>query len=219
MVCDVRSPQESRAPSCGSWCTAVFAATHCPWCKCAGCPFCGDHAAPTNSEDRSFPSAAGRWDCNVTPPTYHDAAGPSTSAQLGFAALRPLMGKWTVLIGDSSMRILFHLLLGVLTMKWTRWPPELSALGHGPDGQPKSCLETHATSGGSCLEDAYHKGLRLTCVWTEYGDDGAQLESLRRVANDTLGAPDVLVVGFGAWWAWHRPSEAKPCMACASEKA
>lgn len=200
-------PPARRSPgcaACGSWCNPTFVDTHCKWCKCAACGWCHADGA------RSFPSGAGRWDCAAAPPRYVDAAsGISTSSVLSASSVRPLVGsKWLVFVGDSSMRILFHLLLGVLSLRWERWPAALAASGHGPD-PASTCLDRHDSASGPCLEDAYHKGVRLTAVWSDYGDEPAQLASLRALANQTLGAPDMLVLGVGAWWAWHRPSEVR----------
>ena len=48
------------------------------------------------------------------------------------------------MIGDSSMRMFFHFIVGVLSLGWAEWPRSLS-FGRGPggpDGSP-SCLDEH----------------------------------------------------------------------------
>ena len=58
--------------------------------------------------------------------------------------------------------------------------------------------------GAVCVEDAplLQWGTRLTAVWTEFGD-GSQIDGpLGRLAGETLGQPDLVVVSVGAWWMW-----------------
>jgi hypothetical protein len=111
--------------------------------------------------------------------------------------------------------MLFHFLLGALTLGWQKWPSDLSE-GHGPDTPPPewlaalqgpTCLDRHESQ---CMEDAVFdneaRKLRLTCLWTDYGDVST-LGALETLRHDATGAvPDALIVGFGAWWVWHRGS-------------
>ena len=105
----------------------------------------------------------------------------------------------------------YHLLLGALTLRWSGWPLEL-ADGHGPDSpSPTSCLDAHIEPHvrvRPCMEDTVLMGMgvRITCVWSAYGELD-ELEPLRTLLNTTVGLPDAITVGIGAWWAWDRPAE------------
>ena len=53
-------------------------------------------------------------------------------------------------------------------------------------------------------------GGRISCLWVDFGDESDatwQLQPLRHAANVSLSSPDLVVLGFGAWWVWHRPQE------------
>ena len=112
------------------------------------------------------------------------------------------------------MRMLFHFLLGALTLDWQEWPSELSE-GHGPDPPPPAwlavlqgptCLDQHETQ---CMEDALlddeGRKLRLTCLWTDFGDVET-LGALQALTEASSSPADGVIVGFGAWWVWHRPT-------------
>lgn len=229
------------ASSCPDWCSAKFATKHCTAllaaCRC--CTFCvfgGNlkrveeharlHASANNGSGRprepiQIPSARGGWDCagaGASPEWFDRGTSERTSSSLPARdVLEALRGRWLVLIGDSTMRMVYHMLLGSLTLGWRAWPTELQS-GHGPDfPHTTSCLDVHAaadqtptvtTRPRTCIEDAplLHLGTRLTCVWSAYGalDDLAPFHAL---LNTTLGLPSAVVVGIGAWWAWHRPAD------------
>lgn len=102
------------------------------------------------------------------------------------------------------MRMLFHFLVGVLSLGWTSWPPELSH-GHGPGWpQQTTCLDKHDTA---CVQDVFLSGTRLTCTWADYNDDPHPTARLQQLANDSLSLPDAVVVSIGAWHAMHRRNE------------
>lgn len=149
-------------------------------------------------------------------PIWHDdeqqqlTAATSASAQ---SMLELLQNRWVVLIGDSSVRMLFHFLLGALTLGWQKWPSDLRE-GHGPEQPPTAwlaalrgtpCLDRHEAN---CMEDAHfegvHEQLRLTCLWTEFGEVST-LGALEGLADGVV--PDAIILGVGAWWVWHRPAE------------
>ena len=114
------------------------------------------------------------------------------------------------------MRMLFHFMLGALTLGWQKWPADLGD-GHGPVQPPPAwlaalqgppCLDRHVAK---CVEDARFNGrseqLRITCLWTDFGDLDT-LDSLEGLAHDGAN-PDAVLVGVGAWWVWHRPTESQ----------
>ena len=213
------------ATQCLTYCNPRFASAHCRrGCECLACSFCAAGLNPLRVEQRARLHASalsknssstflGRWDCNRG--DYFDASRHRVSGALARPQLQ-LRGKWLLLLGDSTMRMVYHLLLGHLLLGWERWPTQLSH-GHGPDyeqdhdapsSSSSSCLDAHI-AGAACIEDAplLELGTRLTMLWTEYGDDDTQLAPLRHLANATLGQPDIVVLGIGGWWAWNRPKE------------
>jgi len=121
-----------------------------------------------------------------------------------------LSRRWLLLIGDSSVRMIFHFLLGLLTAGWRRWPDGLlhgdqmpSSFAAAITGKP--CLVRHNAS--RCIEDARLPDIRITCIWASFGEIGEGWDTeLLGVANQTDAVPDMLLLGVGAWWAWERPS-------------
>lgn len=109
-----------------------------------------------------------------------------------------LAGRWVLLVGDSSMRMLYHHLLGLLSGMWELWP---AAGGH--HFRPGSCFDSSpdmwSEVNTECMEDAWHGGTRLTMVWTKLGAE-ADLRPLGRLANASVGVPDLVLVGISAWW-------------------
>ena len=122
-----------------------------------------------------------------------------------------LAGHWTLLAGDSSMRMLYHLLLGLLQRRWTIWPDEVSYKGPREVHARQPCrLEVpraRKESGGhQCVEDAFLRGARLTFVWLDFAAASAndshavaQLAPLEELARRSIHGPDAIAVALGAW--------------------
>ena len=108
-------------------------------------------------------------------------------------ALSALAGRWVVLVGDSSIRMVYHFLIQFLSGEWESWPGSV-----GSHYQAGSCFDVpkEAHEGGCswdspscpCLEDAFVDQTRLTMVWTKYGHS-ADLLPLHRLANSSVGTP------------------------------
>lgn len=161
------------------------------------------HATP----NQSFPSSTGHWECDGKPEArWHDTGrNRVVEGRLDSTAVQSaLHGRWLLILGDSSMRMLFHFLVGVLSLGWSRWPHELGH-GHSP-GWPgeASCLDAH---NNSCLQDVFLRGVRLTCAWYDFNDDDRPPARLQSLADDSLSAPDVVVASIGAWHSVHRRNE------------
>ena len=171
-------------------------------------PAAGGHrerGSPGPTTARSFPSDEGSWNCSNPVVWVDELEQRTTSAVLDVPrVVDELRFRWVVLVGDSSVRMLYHMLLGIYSQGWKRWPIAENKLIAG------SCLESRIDASGGdapgCIEDTILPGFRATCVWSDFGD-AASLSPLFDVANATLGAPDLVLVGIGAWWAWHRASE------------
>ena len=131
--CVGATKEDALQTACSSWCKSEYLEMHCAWCKCRACDFCAEDA----EEEASFPSHEGHWDCESEPPTWWDDERQSlTSAHVDTVELTAaLSNRWVVLVGDSSVRMLFHFLLGMLTASWQQWPAELSE-GKGPARLP-----------------------------------------------------------------------------------
>ena len=185
----------------------IQASRDCRWCRCKGCSICaaGKPGVAFKSQlqvERSFPSHSGRWDCTGTKQWHASIHDANISGVLNRSALDvALRGRWIVLMGDSSIRMLFHFLVGVLSLGWTSWPAELSH-GH-PPGWPAevSCLDNHDNS---CVQEAFLQGTRLTCAWYDYNDDRKPPARLQALADDSLTTPDVVIASIGAWHVMHR---------------
>ena len=120
-----------------------------------------------------------------------------------------LRHRWLLFVGDSTLRMMFHLILGVLNFGWTQWPvnPNVS-FGARLEPENASCLQTYSwltdnESHTGCLEDVFVRqyGFRLTMTWVDYHDDSAWLDPLRHLLQQSVGSPDAIVVGIGAWFA------------------
>mmetsp|Transcript_10105 Transcript_10105/g.17268 ORF Transcript_10105/g.17268 Transcript_10105/m.17268 type:complete len:409 (-) Transcript_10105:8-1234(-) len=179
----------------------------------------------SNAIARAFPSPEGHWDCGKHPAWYDEERNQRTSAVLAKNELAAaLSGKWLVFYGDSSSRMLFHLLVGALSFGWTEWPRHLSEgrlQSKGSDaptlweckdthpGRPScrhvpTCLDNHRTD---CIEEAFVGDVRLTCAWDDFGESTQPHAILHaHVANATV-SPDALLVSLGAWWAMSRHNE------------
>ena len=187
--CDGQTKPDAARLACTSWCKPAYKSAHCVQCKCKACAFC----ATSN-------------------PTWHDSDSAQLTASQPMGRLQlldALQDRWIVLIGDSSVRMQFHFMLGVLTMGWQRWPDSL--MSRGPDNpgwrsalSSPPCLNGHSSH---CMEDARIDRVRLTCLWSEFGDV-SQLTALQKLAKENAErAPDGLVVGIGAWWVEFRKAE------------
>jgi len=119
-------------------------------------------------------------------------------------ALSALAGRWVVLVGDSSIRMVYHFLIQFLSGEWESWPGSV-----GSHYQAGSCFDVpkEAHEGGCswdspscpCLEDAFVDRTRLTMVWTKYGHS-ADLLPLQRLANSSVGTPSLVLLSVSSWW-------------------
>ena len=117
-----------------------------------------------------------------------------------------LHGRWVLLVGDSTMRMLYHHFIMLLLNKHTVWPAELSS-----HMEPGACFDDTSLAVQSwvydqperCLEDFQLDGVRLTMAWTRFGDVQS-LTPLGELLNNTVGVPDLALVGVGAWWVSDR---------------
>ena len=136
-----------------------------------------------------------------------------TNAMLDPAWVHAILnGRWLLLVGDSSVRMLFHLLVGVLSEGFVQWPSHWNQ--HGPRG---SCLDVLHDNGRRlsngrtdwsirqpCVEDVFVRGVRLVFMWTELFEPGtAQLQPLAELANRSLSSPHMIVASIGAWFVFN----------------
>ena len=157
----------------------------------------GSTAKPQSLND-TFPGN-GRWTCGPNTSWFDPIEEQHLSADLDDGdILRTLASKWVLLVGDSSLRMLFHYIIGIIGLQWTHWPTSYNH--HGPTTRrPNSCLGTPSWSSRySCLEDVSLRGVRITYAFVDYGHEG-QLQTIDLLANQSVGAPDAVLLGFGAW--------------------
>uniref|UniRef100_A0A7S4B228 Uncharacterized protein n=1 Tax=Chrysotila carterae TaxID=13221 RepID=A0A7S4B228_CHRCT len=123
-----------------------------------------------------------------------------------------MQSKWLLFVGDSSLRMAYHLLISSLTLGWTAWPRGLPPKGPGSE---QSCLNTYNAFSRAhdkllmqgCMADTPLPALnaRVTMVWVDLGDDPAALTPLRALLNSTQSRPHAVVLGMGAWHAMWKP--------------
>mmetsp|Transcript_27416 Transcript_27416/g.33910 ORF Transcript_27416/g.33910 Transcript_27416/m.33910 type:complete len:401 (+) Transcript_27416:234-1436(+) len=102
-----------------------------------------------------------------------------------------LNGKWLLMIGDSSIRMLHDYLIGRWLGNYTHWPAHLT--NHGSSEHTYLCF--HGPEGGTCHYDVFHRGVRVTFVWLDiHMNDG-----LQNILSRTVGLPDIVVGQHGYW--------------------
>jgi len=111
-----------------------------------------------------------------------------------------LSGKWVLIIGDSSVRMLHDYLVGRWLGGYTHWPKKMS--NHGPIEHTRPCADDWAKlqkkvsyQPDPCSYDVFWEGARVTFIW--FGLDLS--EELRRSVQQTVGSPDVVVAQHGYW--------------------
>ena len=104
-----------------------------------------------------------------------------------------------MLVGDSTMRMLFHLLVGCVMLSWPTWPAAYDHRGP-PWSNGVACDPVgNRSATNKCLLDVFHRGVRITLVWLDFAAP-AQLEPLFSLMQRTvLYAPSAVVVGVGEW--------------------
>ena len=153
---------------------------------------------------RRFPSRSARWNCSSA--SYQDLAavgGPiRVTPRLGEHVAHALHDRWLLLVGDSSVRMLFELLVGVVALNWKKWPAHLD--NHGMmDSRvltpSKFLCKTPIRHGNwSCLRDMYVNGTRITYLWLDTAEDD-QWRALDALERSSLAAPSAILASFGAW--------------------
>ena len=99
-----------------------------------------------------------------------------------------LTGKWILMIGDSSTRMLHDYLVGRWLGNYSHWPEQWD--NHGPASHSHLCAMN-----SSCHYDVFHKGARVTFVWLSQ-DFNTELNSL---LHQNVGVPDMVVGQHGYW--------------------
>jgi len=103
-----------------------------------------------------------------------------------------LRGKWILVIGDSSLRMLWDYLAARLTDQWGReWPSTFN--NHGPP-RGRMCQ----TNDTGCTYDAWISGVRLTFVWQTTASYKA-LATVGEILGRSTGGPDVVFLDNGPW--------------------
>mmetsp|Transcript_49464 Transcript_49464/g.129054 ORF Transcript_49464/g.129054 Transcript_49464/m.129054 type:complete len:282 (+) Transcript_49464:104-949(+) len=146
------------------------------------------------------------FDCSHSPVVYQDAKHGMVDSTV-HNIQHAVANKWLVFVGDSTIRMLFHLLLGIVMFSWPEWPMGLSY--HGPKWMnAQGCIPFgNRSESNKCLNDVYFKGMRFTLVWSDYGAR-EQLQPLITLARATaISSPSAIIVGIGAWHVAFRSLE------------
>eukprot|EP00928_Gymnodinium_smaydae_P034637 TRINITY_DN244_c0_g2_i2.p1 TRINITY_DN244_c0_g2~~TRINITY_DN244_c0_g2_i2.p1 ORF type:complete len:325 (+),score=51.04 TRINITY_DN244_c0_g2_i2:70-1044(+) len=158
----------------------------------------------------------GSWDCGDKAKfVWKDSNYGTVDGKISHDTVASaLKGKWVLLAGDSSLRMVYHLLLGVLRWNWTTWPLDVN--NHGPSyyvapkqSVPFNCSIEHNTENPDesfCLQDTTSDGIRLSFLWMDYGHENQThpLVALRKRETPSAlswkgESPDVVVFSMGAW--------------------
>ena len=99
-----------------------------------------------------------------------------------------LQGKWILLIGDSSLRMLYDYLVGRWVGNYTHWPSYWE--NHGPLSHSVLCQNDM-----SCHYDIFIRGARVTFIWMNL----VLRPDLKSVWHQTVGIPDMVVAQHGYW--------------------
>ena len=177
----------------------------CSWCRCKDCSIC----AGKDATSPIFPSAVGHWTCNRPDISWVDGGRASTTSSVVSRTdmSSALANRWLVFVGDSSVRMLFHYLVGILALGWEAWPHEESfAWPSRTSTGNQSCLDSHRTD---CVEDAVVNGVRLTGAWVDYGEEDQPHARLSALVADAVNTPDAFLLSVGSWWAMHRYNDSQ----------
>lgn len=99
-------------------------------------------------------------------------------------------GKWVLILGDSSMRMLYdHLLMRLASDHHRHWD---NMDFHGLPYTHKCQGRDH-----ECYYDAWMHSVRLTFVWHPFASWSAK--NLESFLSRSVGIPDILLVGNGPW--------------------
>ena len=120
--------------------------------------------------------------CRLTQPYIHPLSSKPRDIQ------RILNGKWILIMGDSSARMLHDYWVGRWLGNYTHWPDHLTS--HGPPEHSQSCYHDL-----SCSYDVMWKGARITFVWTALH----VTKELHQLVHRTVGRPDVVIGQQGFW--------------------
>lgn len=99
-----------------------------------------------------------------------------------------LSGKWILLIGDSSTRMLYDYFIGRWLGNYTHWPSKMTH--RGPESHSMPCQGY-----GTCHYDVFIKGARVTFVWLSQN----MTTELDTILQQTVGVPDMVVGQHGYW--------------------
>ena len=71
-----------------------------------------------------------------------------------------LAGKWLLIVGDSSVRMAYHLIMGSISRGWEIWPEDVNNHGPGEFSAPGGCNKgRNASVENLCLEHYFHRGV------------------------------------------------------------
>ena len=160
----------------------------------------------------SFPGN-GSWACNrdnrSAPKVWTDHGKQrEVSEELSADNIISILGsRWLLLVGDSSVRMLYHFMIGILISQWRHWPAPVEGKPGGLSHHGPGHARHYDTCAGNntlfsdkypCLEDVLVRGVRFTFAFTDFGAE-SQLQTLDLLANQSLAAPDAVLLSFGAW--------------------
>lgn len=112
-----------------------------------------------------------------------------------------LTGKWIVMVGDSSIRMLHDYLVGRWFGNYTHWPQGMT--NHGPREHARSCRQFVE----DCHYDVFYQGARVTFVWLSLH---ISQKELKEIMDRTIGTPDMVIAQHGYWESRNQLAEYNP---------
>jgi hypothetical protein len=102
-----------------------------------------------------------------------------------------LAGKWILMVGDSSIRMLHDYLVGRWFGNYTHWPAR-TVTNHGPKQHSRLCRQQME----DCHYDVFYQGARVTFVWLNLL---VSQKELKYIMERTIGTPDMVIAQHGYW--------------------
>ena len=103
-----------------------------------------------------------------------------------------MAGKHIILLGDSSLRMLYDYLVGRAVGDYTHWPANVS--NHGPQEHSNNCGGSDEESATCAYHFYWNTGL-ISFYWAN-GHSNTAFEKYR---HELVGSPSLVIATFGYW--------------------
>ena len=103
-----------------------------------------------------------------------------------------MAGKHIILLGDSSLRMLYEYLVGRTVGDYTHWPANVS--NHGPQEHSNNCGGTKEDSSYCAYHFYWNTGL-ISFYWA----NGHSSDAFEKYRHELVGSPNLVIATFGYW--------------------